>query len=93
MTAHATFIIAAPLTGPILSALPELEGEQPERIAAARVTADAFDLLGVQPALGRGFLAGEDESGRSDVVVLPYRHILVQAELTNLMVITGLTGV
>jgi len=48
-------------------------GEQPERIAAARISADAFDLLGVQPTLGRGFLSGEDHSGRSDVMVLSDR--------------------
>jgi putative ABC transport system permease protein len=48
-------------------------GERPERIAAARISADAFEVLGVQPALGRGFLPGEDRSGRSDVAVLSHR--------------------
>ncbi len=36
------------------------------------VTANYFDVLGSRPALGRGFVAGEDEPGRGDVVVLGY---------------------
>lgn len=48
-------------------------GEMPERVSAARISADAFQVLGVQPALGRGFLPGEDHSGRSDVAVLSHR--------------------
>ncbi len=51
-------------------------GDRPERIAAARVSANAFEVLGVQPALGRGFLPGEDHSGRADVVVLSHRFWL-----------------
>ena len=36
------------------------------------VTANYFDVLGSRPAIGRGFLAGEDEPGRTHVVVLGY---------------------
>ncbi len=36
------------------------------------VTANYFDVLGSRPALGRGFVAGEDEPGRGNVVVLGY---------------------
>ena len=36
------------------------------------VTADYFDVLGARFALGRGFLAGEDEPGKDAVVVLSY---------------------
>ncbi len=36
------------------------------------VTANYFDVLGSKPALGRGFLAGEDEPGRGNVVILGY---------------------
>ncbi len=35
--------------------------DKPERIWATMVTANYFDVLGVKPALGRGFLAGEDK--------------------------------
>jgi putative ABC transport system permease protein len=36
------------------------------------VTANYFDVLGVEPLLGRGFRPGEDEPGRDDVVILSY---------------------
>jgi putative ABC transport system permease protein len=42
---------------------------EPEEVAAAMVSADLFDLLGVPPVRGRGFVAGEDE-GRGEVTVL-----------------------
>jgi putative ABC transport system permease protein len=44
-----------------------------ERVTGARVTAGFFDVLGVQPALGRAFTAAEDEPGREQVVVLSHR--------------------
>ena len=48
----------------------ELSGvEQPERIAAARVSASLMDVLGVAPALGRGFTPAED-TGREPVAIL-----------------------
>jgi putative ABC transport system permease protein len=44
--------------------------DQPENVAAARVGADFFALLGVAPALGRAFLPEEDRRGSDGVVVL-----------------------
>lgn len=41
-----------------------------ERLAVTRVTADFFDVLGVGPALGRGFEAAETRPGSDDVVVI-----------------------
>src|ERR1700741_200031 len=54
---------AASLTG---------QGE-PERVSAMRVTANYFAILGVPPALGRAFAAGEDRSGSDRVVILSHR--------------------
>ena len=43
---------------------------EPERIPAARCSPSLFQMLGVQPMLGRTFRADEDQEGRDDVVVL-----------------------
>jgi putative ABC transport system permease protein len=43
---------------------------EPERLPAGRVTANLFGALGVQPVIGRTFLAEEDVSGRDGVAVL-----------------------
>ena len=45
----------------------------PERVVGARVTANYFDVMGVHPALGRTFTAGEDRPGNANVVVLSHR--------------------
>jgi predicted permease len=48
-----------------------LTGEaDPQRIGGVRVTANLFSLLGVQPALGRGFHTDDEQEGRDRVVVL-----------------------
>ena len=41
-----------------------------EQIAIGRMTANAFEVLGSKPVLGRTFEAGEDGPGGADVVVL-----------------------
>ncbi len=43
---------------------------EPERLEEMRVSANLFTLLGVQPAIGRGFLPEEDHSGKDRVAVL-----------------------
>jgi predicted permease len=43
---------------------------EPEELPAMFVTASFFDVLGVRPVLGRGFLPGEDEAGGPRAVVL-----------------------
>ena len=45
-------------------------GGEPMRAEAARVTRNFFDVMGVQPALGRAFQPGEDQPGRDREVVL-----------------------
>lgn len=42
----------------------------PERILAARISANSHAVLGVMPALGRPFTESEDENGNADVVIL-----------------------
>jgi len=50
-----------------------LSGEgPPERLVGARVTQSFFEVLGIPPALGRGFLPGEDKEGGPRVVVLSH---------------------
>src|SRR5262249_26706534 len=44
----------------------------PERIQGARVSADFFKALGVEPILGRAFQPGEDSPGAANVVLLSY---------------------
>ncbi len=45
---------------------------EPERADAATVSANLFATLGVAPAIGRAFTAGENTVGRSHVVVLSH---------------------
>jgi len=50
----------------------DLAGEgEPERVTAERVNAGLFSLLGVQPMLGRGFTADEDQPGHP-LAILSY---------------------
>ena len=46
--------------------------ETPENVNGARVGADYFTLLGVQPALGRNFRAEEASPGRENVALLSH---------------------
>jgi putative ABC transport system permease protein len=61
------FTRAAAFTG--WAANLSLDGK-PERLQGQRATADYFSTLGIQPILGRGFLAEEEEVGNDRVVVL-----------------------
>ncbi len=46
--------------------------ERPERYDGGFMSANAFDLLGVRPILGRNFVEGEGVFGAPDVVILGY---------------------
>ncbi|HKP86339.1 MAG TPA: ABC transporter permease [Blastocatellia bacterium] len=45
-------------------------GDEPEQIRGARVSVDFFNVLGVNPILGRGFLPEDERPGASRVVIL-----------------------
>ncbi|HYP28824.1 MAG TPA: ABC transporter permease [Blastocatellia bacterium] len=47
-------------------------GDSPERLQAASVTVDFFDVLGVQPGWGRAFLPEEDTPGKNLVCIISY---------------------
>jgi putative ABC transport system permease protein len=50
----------------------DLSGEnEPQRVTAQRVNFNLFPLLGVQPAMGRGFTENEDQPGHQ-VAILSY---------------------
>jgi len=44
-------------------------GGEPGRVQQSLVSANFFDVMGVQPARGRGFQAGEDQPGREREVI------------------------
>jgi predicted permease len=46
------------------------EGNEPERVTAGGVAASFFEVLGVAPMIGRGFLAEEEQAGRNRVVIM-----------------------
>jgi putative ABC transport system permease protein len=45
---------------------------EPQKIAGNAVTADLFPMLGVRPALGRGFSVEEEKPGSNKVVILSH---------------------
>jgi putative ABC transport system permease protein len=45
---------------------------EPERVAGLSTSANFFQVVGVAPALGRGFLPGEDATGKNRVVVISH---------------------
>jgi putative ABC transport system permease protein len=48
------------------------DGDNPERMRAAKVSANLFSVLEVEPMLGRSFRRGEDAPGAGRLVVLSY---------------------
>ena len=48
------------------------EGDRPERVLGARVTANLPEVLGIKPILGRSFTPDEDIHGNDQVVLLSY---------------------
>lgn len=48
------------------------EGRAPERFRAAFITANAFELIGARPIVGRNFRPDDDREGAAPVVMLGY---------------------
>ena len=48
------------------------EGRQPESVSYAAVSPNYFGVFGAAPALGRDFLASEDQSGHDHVLILSH---------------------
>lgn len=48
------------------------DGDQPEHLHAVQMTAEGFQMLGVQPLLGRLFTPAEDRPGGERVVLMSY---------------------
>ena len=42
----------------------------PQKVQAFRISADLFEVLGVQPQLGRGFLSEEEQPGKDQEIIL-----------------------
>src|SRR5215475_3289653 len=60
---------------------------EPEEIRAASVSPNFFQLLGVNPALGRGFTAEEEQPGRDRIAILSHslwqRHFGGDPDILN----------
>jgi len=50
-----------------------LEQAHPERFSAGQLTVAAFEALGVQPVMGRGFQEGDDRAGAPPIILLGYQ--------------------
>lgn len=48
------------------------ESGNPESVHGARISRDFFEVMGIEPVLGRRFLPAEDEKGGADVVLLSH---------------------
>jgi putative ABC transport system permease protein len=65
------FAASAPID---LQLLLDAGGDEPRYLGGARVPACFFDLLGVRPALGRGFRPEEEQPGQDRVAVLSHEY-------------------
>jgi predicted permease len=51
---------------------------EPQRVQTGVVSDNFFDLLGVKPVVGRGFVRGEEKVGAPNVILLSHRYWLEQ---------------
>ncbi len=50
-----------------------LDGQEPRRVSAGVVSANFFDVIGVEPVAGRSLRAADDVAGAPGVIVVSYR--------------------
>ena len=50
-----------------------LDGQEPRRVSAGVVSANFFDVVGVEPAIGRTFRPEEERAGAPGVIMLSHR--------------------
>jgi putative ABC transport system permease protein len=50
-----------------------LDGDPPSTLLAPKVSLQYFEVFGLAPALGRTFVAGDDQPGRNRVIILNHR--------------------
>ena len=62
------------ITGYYTEDVSETSGDLPEKFRLARVAPRFFDVLGVAPAMGRGFTRAESQEGAESVVVISDRY-------------------
>lgn len=67
---HATKTLA--VAGWFRSSTFLMEGDEPQRIRGLYATANMFDVLGVQPILGRAFTEADDRQGAPPALLLTY---------------------
>jgi putative ABC transport system permease protein len=51
-----------------------LDHQEPRRVSAGVVSSNFFDVIGVNPALGRVFLPDEDKPGTAGVIVVSHKY-------------------
>src|SRR5688500_3011756 len=51
---------------------------EPQRVQTGVISDNFFDLLGVKPIIGRGFVRGEENVGAPNVILLSHRYWLEQ---------------
>ncbi|HKQ07297.1 MAG TPA: ABC transporter permease [Blastocatellia bacterium] len=67
---HNQTFAALAIEQPIGSGVNLAGGSEPEYVSGVKVSKEFFDVLGIQPALGRGFTAEEDRPGGERVAVI-----------------------
>jgi hypothetical protein len=63
---------------------------EPEQLQGLRISANAFDLLGVEAVAGRALLPGDDTPGQQHVVVLSSQFLVSISSSSRISLLTVL---